>query len=480
MDNPPEIFLSYAHKNREDVDELYDLLTYKYKLSIWKDTKSIRTGYDFREEIYFGVQNCKLVLSCISQDYLNSKNCLKELKLANTLDKTCIFVLLENLPIDKIPSISMLVIGEQRCLIFKNRINNPKSKLWIGDIFKKLINDIGGIINKDLKQYDDVTEFKIKKTKEKYHVFFSFHVEIQPTIQVLAQQLEENDMITHFLSKEKINDNWKYFMKIKSAIECSSVFVSCITKSYLTNTNCMNEIDYAHETKKPQLIFFFEELTSSEIFSVVSKCGPQTEQLKVYEDIEKIYLTGHGTVFDQILFKVQNLVRKAEQTDTHHPAAQKIYDLFVTCDDQKQGQVSQFLAKLQPLKNLKIFHDTTLPDAETKRQPNYEAIENSEAVLAIVTQRFQESEACVAELSYAHRNLKPTSILMEDTVDLKNEGEFQDILQDTEVAKIENDLSLLEQDIQGNPLVEKIEIDLKLIPEKSEEPKKEEIIQLKK
>ena len=173
MNNSPEIFLSYAHKDKQDVDELYDLLTFKYKLSIWKDTQSIRTGHDFREEIYFGIQNSALVLACISQAYIDSKTCLKEIKLANTLDKKCIFVLLENLSIDKIPAVSLLVIGEQRCLIYKNRVNNPHSKLWVGDIFKKLTADIGALLKKDLKQFDDVTVFKIKKTKEKFHVFIS-------------------------------------------------------------------------------------------------------------------------------------------------------------------------------------------------------------------------------------------------------------------------------------------------------------------
>ena len=364
MNIPPEIFLSYAHKDKLDVDELYDILTYKYKLSIWKDTHSIRVGYDFREEIYFGIQNSKLVLACLSQAYIDSKNCLKELKLANNLDKQCIFVVLEDLRIDKIPSISMLVVGEQRCSIYKNRVNNPQSKLWVGDLFKKLTSDIGGIIGKDLTQYDDVTVFKIKKTKEKFHVFLSYSLDIQPNIQTLSQQLEENDLIVHFLSKDQVNDTWKYFMIVKSAIDCSTIFVSCVTKSYLKNKNCFNEIDYAHEIKKPQMVILFEELTKDESFLLNSKCQPPIEQIKVYEDSEKLFLTGHGILFEEILFKIQNLVRKSEPPvqkvkmeeqeaeETANSTLKKIYDLFVTCDDDQYDHVSQFLSKLKPLKKL--------------------------------------------------------------------------------------------------------------------------------
>jgi hypothetical protein len=360
MDIPPEIFLSYAHKNKQDVDELYDILTYKYKLSIWKDTHSIRAGYDFREEIYFGIQNCKLVIACISQAYIDSKSCLKELKLANNLDKKCIFVILEDLRIDKIPSISMLVIGEQRCSIYKNRENNPQSKLWVGDLFKKLTSDIGGLIGIDLKQYDDVTVFKIKKTKEKFHVFLSFSLDIQPNIQILSQQLEERDLIVHFMSKDKLTDNWRYFMDIKSGIDCSTIFVSCVTRSYLKNKNCMNEIDYAHEIKKPQIVLFFEELSKDESILLNSKCQPLIEQIKIYEDAEKLFLTGHGACFEQIIFKVHNLVRKFEppvntEQELEEKATstlQKLYDLFVTCDEDQYDHVSQFLSKLKPIKHL--------------------------------------------------------------------------------------------------------------------------------
>lgn len=147
-----EIFLSYSHKNKDDINELYDILTKKYKLSLWKDTQSIRTGDDFREEIHHGILNAKIFLSCLSKDYIESKNCIKELKLANSLEKKCLLLVLESIDIEKIPSISMLVIGEQRCHIYNNRKNDPKAKLWTGEIFEKFIDDIGLILGKDMKK----------------------------------------------------------------------------------------------------------------------------------------------------------------------------------------------------------------------------------------------------------------------------------------------------------------------------------------
>lgn len=161
---PYEIFLSYCHKNKEDIDELYEILTNRYKLNIWKDTKSIRMGHDFREEIFYGIENSKLILSCVSKDYIESKNCMREIKIANKLEKKCLFLLLEPIDVDKIPSISMLVIDEQRCHIFANREQDPNAKLWTGELFSKFVDDIGLILGKNLKQYDSVPKVCIKKS----------------------------------------------------------------------------------------------------------------------------------------------------------------------------------------------------------------------------------------------------------------------------------------------------------------------------
>ena len=111
------------------------------------------------------------------------------------------------------------------------------------------------------------------------------------------------------------------------------------------------------------------------------------------------------------------------------------------------------------ISNRKIFHAPKSKD-EAHRSANYEAIDKSEAVLAVVTSKFQEDEACVAELSYAHRNLKPTSILMDGSVNLTTESEFKEIFKETDVSKIETDLTLLDKDILNNALVQHIEKDL--------------------
>ena len=148
-------------------------------------------------------------------------------------------------------------------------------------------------------------------------------------------------------------------MKIKSGIDCSTIFLSCVTKSYLKNKNCLNEIDYAYEHKKPIVVLQFEELTQEETFSINSKCHPPIEQIKVCDDTEKIFLTGQGVVFEKIIFKIQNLVRKSEPIvsdqsleEKADSSLKKLYDLFVTSDDSESTHVSQFLSKLKPIKNL--------------------------------------------------------------------------------------------------------------------------------
>jgi hypothetical protein len=83
--------------------------------------------------------------------------------------------------------------------------------------------------------------------------------------------------------------------------------------------------------------------------------------------------------------------------------------------------------KTNSILNSKIFHAAKRKD-EKHRTANYDALIKSEAVLAVVTSKFQEDEVCVAELSYAHRNLIPTSILMDDSVNLATESEIKEIV----------------------------------------------------
>ena len=74
-----KIFISYSHKNQEDLEQLIPFLN-AADLSIWFDKYSIEAGQFLTDEIQKGILESKAALLWITEEYLNSKWCKMELR----------------------------------------------------------------------------------------------------------------------------------------------------------------------------------------------------------------------------------------------------------------------------------------------------------------------------------------------------------------------------------------------------------------
>lgn len=97
--NEPYIFLSYSHHSIDDVAPLISKLT-SDGFRIWCDV-GIRGGTEWKEEIATHIEDCEVFIALISNAYLDSKECTKELSFAETKRKKCLLVYLEK--VEKIP-----------------------------------------------------------------------------------------------------------------------------------------------------------------------------------------------------------------------------------------------------------------------------------------------------------------------------------------------------------------------------------------
>lgn len=304
---------------------------------------------------------------------------------------------------------------------------------------------------------------------------------MQPTIQSLHQQLECSDFKVNFNPIDKNEPNWKYFMKRKDAVDSSTIFISCVTSSYLANENCLNEIEYAKDTNKPKMVLLFENISNDEMSKLKGIVEEEIEPVRIYEDKDKGYLCGCGEQFQQLASKMKELVNKHEQIDNETEMAEKIqivYDLFVTCDDEELNRVTDFLEKLKNTKDMKIFHDPAVANDSKKRKPHYDEIKKSETVLAIVSKNFSQSDACVEELSYAYRNKIPTNILIDEAVaDAAKSEELNEIIIEIPEDQKHKDMSVLSKNAENNPLMNSLVDELKRLrepPKVIEEPPKVE------
>ncbi len=88
----PYIFVSYAHINRDDVwPMIARMQTDGYR--VWFD-EGIDPGTEWDDNIAAHLENCAVMLSFLTTDYLNSSNCKDELNFARDLEKKLLLVYL--------------------------------------------------------------------------------------------------------------------------------------------------------------------------------------------------------------------------------------------------------------------------------------------------------------------------------------------------------------------------------------------------
>jgi hypothetical protein len=81
--NLPNIFISYAHANKEIVHKIADKL--KANFNVWIDIDNLKGGDNIDKEIANGIRNSSLFICFISEQYCESNACNMEFGLAKRL-----------------------------------------------------------------------------------------------------------------------------------------------------------------------------------------------------------------------------------------------------------------------------------------------------------------------------------------------------------------------------------------------------------
>ena len=132
-----DIFLSYHWKDQVEVIKLHRELVKYYH--VWLDLVEIRVGDDLNERIDNAIQNSKLFICCMNNDYLNAHNCRYELVKAQS-EKKDIYIL----PFEKL-FINESLMSEYK-IKFDNiyELNNIKSGINIDQDISSILKFIFG------------------------------------------------------------------------------------------------------------------------------------------------------------------------------------------------------------------------------------------------------------------------------------------------------------------------------------------------
>jgi hypothetical protein len=90
-----DLFISYSQKKSTDeVYAFYNTLKTTYKA--WIDIKDMKNGF-VHEVMSDGVHNSEIFVCCLTDEYVKTENCMKELRLAGGLEKTILFIIFEDM-----------------------------------------------------------------------------------------------------------------------------------------------------------------------------------------------------------------------------------------------------------------------------------------------------------------------------------------------------------------------------------------------
>ena len=137
------MFISYSHKDANYANKIFSELK-GAKFKVWIDKFEIKHGDDFAVSILNGIKTAKSVLCLISNHYIKSESCLKELKLAHFFKRKIYLVMIENIKLEE-TAIGFETFGIQRCNLYK-KSNNIFKSFTASEQFERLVEEIGKYI----------------------------------------------------------------------------------------------------------------------------------------------------------------------------------------------------------------------------------------------------------------------------------------------------------------------------------------------
>jgi len=83
-----DIFISYSHENKDEVDFIVEQLKKKYpEWRIFLDRMELNPGSAWQKEIFNALDVCKKIVAIYSPSYLNSKVCKEEYNIAHFIHR---------------------------------------------------------------------------------------------------------------------------------------------------------------------------------------------------------------------------------------------------------------------------------------------------------------------------------------------------------------------------------------------------------
>ena len=136
-----------------------------------------------------------------------------------------------------------------------------------------------------------------------FDIFISYNWDSKDKVKLLYNTLSNEYNLKVWLDDNQLDNNALYDQLV-NGIKNSKIFLCCITKKYSESFNCIREINYASELRKPFIVLMFEELLINEIGSVGFIITPLL-RFNCFNDKTMLY-NWSGPIFESMLKSLNN------------------------------------------------------------------------------------------------------------------------------------------------------------------------------
>ena len=140
-----DIFISYNWNEKPKVEQLENKLK-SVGLSVWRDDSALSYSKSLPNQLARAILDSKLVLVCLTKEYTNSDNCIKEITYANISKKPMSILMIDHMTPSEMGGVGFLISTFIRVNCYKNPSN------WLDANFNEIIRSIEDNINIKINQ----------------------------------------------------------------------------------------------------------------------------------------------------------------------------------------------------------------------------------------------------------------------------------------------------------------------------------------
>lgn len=144
MSSNYDVFISYQWDIKDQVRYLHDNLTSK-GLRVWRDETNMSSTSSLPEQLATNIRNSKVFLCCLTQKYVESKNCVNEINYANAINKNFVILMIDKLKIENLSGVGFIIASKIYIHCYSNPSDWPTSHF--DEIYKSIQDNQNSNIN---------------------------------------------------------------------------------------------------------------------------------------------------------------------------------------------------------------------------------------------------------------------------------------------------------------------------------------------